>query len=106
MKGWWINEKVITELQGACRPCQSCKHMAFSYQETIAASIEDNNKYLVAFFDVAKAFDTMWMEGLFKQMYIYLLSKERHCSPGKVGFYPPLIAKETKPTALRALVCI
>ena len=27
-------------------------------------------------------------------------------SPGKVGFYPPLIAKETKPTALRALVCI
>ena len=28
------------------------------------------------------------------------------CSPGKVGFYPPLIAKETKPTALRALVCI
>ena len=27
-------------------------------------------------------------------------------SPGKVGFYPPLIAKETKPTALRALVYI
>ena len=79
MKGCWINEKVITELQGACRPCQLCKHMAFSFQETIAASIEDNNKCLVAFFDGAKAFDTMSMEGLFKQMYIHLVSKERHC---------------------------
>ena len=31
-----------------------------------------------------------------------------HCSlsPGKVGFYPSLIAKETKPTVLRALVYI
>ena len=78
-EGLVINEKVITELQGACRPCQSCKLMAFSFQETIAASIEDNNKCIVAFFDVAKAFDTMWMEGLFKHMYIHLVLKERHC---------------------------
>ena len=32
--------------------------------------------------------------------------KQSLYSPGKVGFYPPLIAKETRPTALRALVYI
>ena len=26
-------------------------------------------------------------------------------SPGKVGFYPPLIVKETRPIVTRALVC-
>ena len=44
---------------------QSRSHTAFSLQETIAASMDDNNKCFVAFFDVATAFDTVWIDGLF-----------------------------------------
>ena len=38
-------------------------------QETVATSLETNRKCLVAYFDVAKAFDTVWIEGLFFQLF-------------------------------------
>ena len=34
-------------------------------KETVATSLGTNRKCLVAYFDVAKAFDTVWIEGLF-----------------------------------------
>ena len=69
LKSWWTRENVISDLQGACKTGLSCIHTAFILQETVAASMEDNGKCFVAFFDVAKAFDTMWIDGLFKQVY-------------------------------------
>ena len=48
-------ERVISNLQGACREGFSCIHTAFSLRETVAASMEDTGKCFVAFFDVAKA---------------------------------------------------
>ena len=69
LKEWWQSERVISNLQGACREGFSCIHTAFSLRETVAASMEDTGKCFVAFFDVAKAFDTVWIDGLFKQMY-------------------------------------
>ena len=69
LKGWWKDEQVISNLQGACRGGFSCVHTAFNLRETVAASMESSNKCFVAFFDVAKAFDTVWIDGLFKQMY-------------------------------------
>ena len=44
-------------------------HTALLLQETVATSLETNRKCLVAYFDVAKAFDTVWIEGLFFQLY-------------------------------------
>ena len=38
-------------------------------QEAVAALREANDKYFVAYFDVAKAFDSVWINGLFKQLY-------------------------------------
>ena len=38
-------------------------------QETVATSLETNRKCLVAYFDVPKAFDTVWIEGLFFQLF-------------------------------------
>ena len=35
----------------------------------MATSLEDNHQCYVAFFDVAKAFDTVWVDGLFYQLY-------------------------------------
>ena len=47
----------------------SCVHTAFNLRETIATSMEASRHCFVAFIDVAKAFDTVWIDGLFKQMY-------------------------------------
>ena len=38
-------------------------------QEAVAAWRESGGKCFVAYFDVAKAFDSVWMDGLFKQLY-------------------------------------
>ena len=69
LKAWWIDERVISDLQGACKTGLSCIHTAFLLQETLATSLEDNNQCFVAFFGVAKAFDTVWIDGLFKQVF-------------------------------------
>ena len=69
LKYWWTDENVISELQGACKTGLSCVHTAFVLQETLAASMEDNEQCFLAFFDVAKAFDTVWTDGLFRQVY-------------------------------------
>ena len=69
LKVWWVDSGVISELQGACKTGLSCIHTAFTLQETIATSLEDNSKCYVAFYDVSKAFDGVWIDGLFKQVY-------------------------------------
>ena len=67
---WWETNNVISGLQGACRKGLSCVHSALILRETVATSLEDNQKCFVAFFDVAKAFDTVWVDGLFYQLYL------------------------------------
>ena len=52
-------------MQFACRKGLSCTHAAFILKETVATSLEEGNKCYVAFYDVAKAFDTCWIDGLF-----------------------------------------
>ena len=69
IKGWWSEHRIISELQGACRTGCSCIHTSVNLRETLATSMENSNKCFVAFFDVAKAFDTVWIDGLFKQIY-------------------------------------
>ena len=69
LKPWWYGERVISDLQGACKPGSSCVHTAFNLRETLATSMEASDKCFVAFFDVAKAFDTVWIDGLFKQLH-------------------------------------
>ena len=88
LKGWWHNEKIISDLQGACRKGFSFIHTAFNLRETVAASMETTKKCFVAFFDVAKALDTVWIDGLFKQMYdLGIMGKTwRLLYRGYVGF--------------------
>ena len=69
MKRWWTDEKVVSDLQGACKTGHSCIHSALILQEVLATSMDNNNHCIVAFFDVSKAFDSVWMDGLFKQIY-------------------------------------
>ena len=69
IKGWWEDTGVIAQTQGACRPGTSCLHTAMLLQETIASQLEVNPKVFVAYIDVAKAFDSVWVDGLFSQLY-------------------------------------
>ena len=68
VKDWWYDERVISPLQGACHSGMSCLHTALTLQETIAVGLDSNKKVFVAYFDVAKAFDGVWIDGLFYQI--------------------------------------
>ena len=70
MKAWWKEQNVISPLQGACRPGSSCVHSALILQESIAAGLDTKKKVFVAYFDVAKAFDSVWIDGLFYHLHV------------------------------------
>ena len=69
IKDWWAGERIISNLQGACKPGMSCIHSALTLQETIAVGLGAGKKVFVAYFDVAKAFDSVWIDGLFYQIH-------------------------------------
>ena len=66
---WWGENEVISRFQGACRKGQSCVHTSLLLQETVASALENNKKVFVSYFDVSKAFDTVWVNGLFYKLY-------------------------------------
>ena len=69
MESWWVTNKVICGLQGAGKKGFSCLHSALMLQETLATSTEGNQKCFSVYFDVAKAYDTIWINGLFYQLF-------------------------------------
>ena len=66
---WWFSERVISDTQGATRKGFSCVHTALTLQETISKERELNKKVFVAYYDVSKAFDSVWTDGLFFQLH-------------------------------------
>ena len=64
-----LHTGAVSGLQSACKKGLSCLNTAFLLKETVATSMEDNELVYVAFFDVAKAFDSVWIEGLFYQLW-------------------------------------
>ena len=66
---WWVETHATFVLQGAARKGFSCVHTALTLQETIAKEREGGKKVFVAYFDVSKAFDSVWTDGLFYQLY-------------------------------------
>ena len=65
MERWWGETGVVSQLQGACRKGVSCVHSAYILQETIATLLRANQKVFVTYLDVSKAFDGVWVWGLF-----------------------------------------
>ena len=68
MKDWWEGEQVISGLQGACRPGKSCIHSTMTLLETVAVGLGSKKKVMVTYLDVTKAFDGVWIDGLFYQL--------------------------------------
>ena len=66
---WWKTNHIISNLQGAARKGHSCVNLALLLQEALYASITMHNKCFVAYFDVSKAFETVWVNGLFFRLY-------------------------------------
>ena len=66
---WWFRDRIVSDLQGAGRKGQSCIHTALTLQETISKEREGNKKVFVAYYDVSKAFDSVWIDGLFYQLH-------------------------------------
>lgn len=63
----WLNEHdVMCDVQGA--GCSSTDVVCM-LQETIAYHRESNNNVYVVMLDVAKAFDSVWSEGLFYKLF-------------------------------------
>ena len=69
LEGWWTEIGAVSGLQSACKKGRSCLNTSFLLNETVATSMEENKLVYVAFFDVAKAFDSVWVEGLFVQLW-------------------------------------
>ena len=69
ISSWWYRNHVVSDLQGAGRRGFSCVHTALTLQETISKEREGNKKVFVAYYDVSKAFDSVWIDGLFYQLY-------------------------------------
>ena len=66
---WWEETGIISKLQRACRQGASCIHSALILKESIATSLDTRKKVFVAYFDAAKAFDSVWTDGLFYQLH-------------------------------------
>ena len=69
IKEWWIEHKVISDLQGAGKKKLSCAHTVLLLQESIADALESNRNVFVTFLDVSKAYNTVWTDGLFFQLH-------------------------------------
>ena len=65
---WWVNNGVISQQQGACRKGLSCVHSAYVLQESISTLLETHKKVFVTYLDVTKAFDGVWIGGLFYRL--------------------------------------
>ena len=68
IEDWWNRERVTSELQGGGRKNFSCIHTALTLHETIAKERESNKRVYVAYYDVSKAYDSVWIDGLFFQL--------------------------------------
>ena len=68
MKDWWEGEQVVSPLQGACRQGKSCVHSSLALQEAISVGLGTRKRVLVAYLDVSKAFDGVWIDRLFNRL--------------------------------------
>ena len=66
----WADEKQpLDPLQGAGKPKCSSIHTTYLLRETICHNIERGNTVYVGLLDTKKAFDTVWVKGVFVKMY-------------------------------------
>jgi hypothetical protein len=66
--GWADKNDRLDDLQGAAQPRASSIHTAWLLRETVATNVEKDSSIFVALLDTSKAFDTVWVDGLFYKL--------------------------------------
>ena len=67
---------VMNELQGAAQLKCSCLHTSMVLQEAIAYHTNKGANVYVAFLDIQKAFDTVWIPGMLYKLFITGLNEK------------------------------
>ena len=71
------DNEYISELQIGFREGVGCIEASFTILETISHMLERGSKVFSCFFDVHKAFDTVWIEGLLFKLFSELGINDR-----------------------------
>ena len=62
---WWDESQIIYTLKGTCKEGQSCIHIHLLLRESVLTALVTNRNVFVSYYGVSKAFDTVWVDGLF-----------------------------------------
>ena len=76
---WLKKHNVISNLQGAFQDSCSSKEVVLLLQETISHYTERGNTVYIILLDVAKAFDSVWIEGLMFKLYNFGINGKLWC---------------------------
>ena len=68
-KSWLYKDDVMAEIQGAGRKGISCLHTSFLVQEGVAWAQSKGSNVHVAFLDIKKAFDSVWLPGFLVKLH-------------------------------------
>jgi exonuclease III len=66
---WLTADSRLGELQGAAQEGASCLHTSLLLRETIHHRVEQDGLVHIALLDAKKAFDSVWVDGLFVKLY-------------------------------------
>ena len=65
----WVKTAIIDSLQGAAHSKCSSIHTAWLLQEIVNHNLERGSSVYIGTLDVKKAYDSVWIDGLFYQLY-------------------------------------
>ena len=66
---WLCENNIISDLQGAAQESCSSAHVSLLLQETINYNLSKGENVYIAFLDIKKAFDTVWVSGLIYKLF-------------------------------------
>ena len=72
-----VGKELSVVLQGECGQGYSCLHTAFLLHKSVAALLKNNTKIFVVYLNVRKAFDTVWINGLFHRLFALVIKTWR-----------------------------
>lgn len=67
---WLVDHNAISDIQGCGKDQCSSLHTAWVLKEIISENVTSGRNVMVGLLDAKKAFDTLWIDGLFYKLYM------------------------------------